>query len=1173
MPPEGRTTNAGLCYNRQNFRMESRLVFTPVSTKQLLRLVLVVVTLSLMASCGACRRNRLPAKDSPAYKEYVRTFFVGLAALQAGDDARAKDALQRATTMVPGEPAAWINLAILELKQKLYDPSAEHLEKARVLAPEVGSIYFLQGTLESARGNYDAAVKNYRRAIELDPEDLRARYSLAQELERQGGPAEAEALNLYQQVLATAPNNTAAILEVARLAAKRGDGAALNDAIGRLRPQSAAWPTEVKEQFAALETVAGNPATAATQVAFLRNVMLRLPAFRQDSFALKLPPEIVAEPVSRFVKLAMPDNSIAAPDTALGYRIERAPTPNAETRAVSAVSLQLTGDGPPVVAWQDGQKLHLGSQDLALPVTDSGRSTAIVEIDLNYDFRTDLVLANRSLRFYQQTETGTFQDVTPATKLAPGILNGGYEGIRTADVDMDGDLDLILMTDSSAPVLQNIGDGSFTPIAPLSLTGPFLGIEIADLDGDGDPDIVSLDRSGKLSLLANERGGVFRNWAPPTSVGLVLACALADLNGDGRIDIVSTEPSGAIWRSSFDTVPGQWVSTQVVAGDPPANSDVTRGFLAIADLDNNGANDVVLPNSAIFLNAGNEKFVELASPPQGFFSSIADLNNDGVLDLVGITNGTQPVTAYGATTKNYHWQDVRPRAANATGDQRINPFGVGGEMELRAGLLYQKQIVNGPVVHFGLGDQPAADAIRVVWPNGSVQAEFDMKPNQSIAAEQRLKGSCPHLFAWDGKQMRFIKDAPPWSPALGLKINAQTTAGIGQTEEWFTLPGDAAAPAADGMYDLRITAELWETFYIDRYSLMVVDHPVGTSVFTDERFSIPAPALKVYATGKPQPFARATDDQRQDVEPTVAVIDAGYLDTFGRGQYQGVTRDHYVELQLPDSAPVTGPLYLLGQGWLHPTDASVNVALGQGHADPPRGLSIEIPDGRGGWRVAKDKLGFPAGKFKNVLLDLTDLFPAGTKRIFRLRTNLEIYWDRLAWVAGANESDLRTQRIELSAAELTHRGFSVMTKADASSPEIPHYDRIETTGQKWRDLEGYYTRFGDVRELLAGADGRFVLVNAGDEIRLRFAAPPPPPAGYVRDFVLIGNGWIKDGDLNSGFSRTVLPLPTLDMTEYTRAPNRLEDEPAYRAFPDDWRIYHTRYIAPDQFRNAMRLIQ
>jgi hypothetical protein len=43
-------------------------------------------------------------------------------------------------------------------------------------------------------------------------------------------------------------------------------------------------------------------------------------------------------------------------------------------------------------------------------------------------------------------------------------------------------------------------------------------------------------------------------------------------------------------------------------------------------------------------------------------------------------------------------------------------------MEIRAGLLVQKQLITGPLVHFGLGEQMGADVVRVVWPNGSVRA-------------------------------------------------------------------------------------------------------------------------------------------------------------------------------------------------------------------------------------------------------------------------------------------------------------------------------------------------------------------------------------------------------------------------------------------------------------------
>jgi hypothetical protein len=38
---------------------------------------------------------------------------------------------------------------------------------------------------------------------------------------------------------------------------------------------------------------------------------------------------------------------------------------------------------------------------------------------------------------------------------------------------------------------------------------------------------------------------------------------------------------------------------------------------------------------------------------------------------------------------------------SASGDQRINPFGVGGEMEIRTGLMLQKQPIDGPLLHSG----------------------------------------------------------------------------------------------------------------------------------------------------------------------------------------------------------------------------------------------------------------------------------------------------------------------------------------------------------------------------------------------------------------------------------------------------------------------------------------
>ena len=102
--------------------------------------------------------------------------------------------------------------------------------------------------------------------------------------------------------------------------------------------------------------------------------------------------------------------------------------------------------------------------------------------------------------------------------------------------------------------------------------------------------------------------------------------------------------------------------------------------------------------------------------------------------------------------------------------------------------------------------------------------------------------------------------------------------------------------------------------------------------------------------------------------------------------------------------------------------------------------------------------------------------------------------------------------------------------------------------QRWRDLVGYHTRFGNVNALLSDVDDRYVIMNAGDEMRLRFPEQPAPESGWRRDFVLIGDGWEKDGDYNTGFSQTVLPLPSHDRPAYgeARAPGDLEDDPVYQ---------------------------
>jgi hypothetical protein len=170
------------------------------------------------------------------------------------------------------------------------------------------------------------------------------------------------------------------------------------------------------------------------------------------------------------------------------------------------------------------------------------------------------------------------------------------------------------------------------------------------------------------------------------------------------------------------------------------------------------------------------------------------------------------------------------------------------------------------------------------------------------------------------------------------------------------------------------------------------------------------------------------------------------------------------------------------------------------------------------------------------------------------------------------DAPLRTRRLDVADAVLRYRGYSRTTSLRGEAPETPHYEQIASVSQRWRDLVGFHTRFGNVNALLSGVDDRYVIMNAGDEMWLRFREQPAPESGWRRDFVLIGDGWEKDGDYNTGFSQTVLPLPSHDRPDYgkSHASANLEDDPVYQRHRADWEEYHTRWVTPTAFMRGLR---
>lgn len=1159
----------------------------------------------------------LPEPGSPTYMEYLRAFRAGVAA--SDSDKTWKEArayLDRAIDLIPQEPAGWANRGLLAVRQHEMDAAAKYLHEAHKLAPDSGAIEAMLGQLAWQERNIPATIGHLRKALEQNPRDVGALYTLAEALDESNEPnAATQELETLNRVLAIQPNNLHVLMKRVELAHNLKDQAAFDDTLKRLDRLAPTWRKDAQTALAKLhKAVKDSPGDVEPAIMLLRNVLQGERSYARGTATLRQTPDKLGLPLVHFLRLKQPPLTPAPPDRDLAFTVgpwagatggmdksrwdalrlvwrvtdlQRTPLVQAASNGgvypLEARMLQPTtvlANGREVRRTGSGDSIPFPGGAAATPPTTAG----VLALDWDNDLRMDLLLAGAGgLRFLHQEPDGSFTDVTAKTGLPAKVRDDDYYGAWAADIEMDGDLDVILARRSGGLlVLRDNGDGNFTPqeIAAFASITPVRDFVWADLDNDGTPDAVFLDADGKLHVFANERLSQFKAWPLPNDVAAkqFVAVTAADVDDDGVFDLVALRSDGAILRISDQDHRSAWKTAELARIKEWQDASPGSVTLFVDDLDNNGAPDLIVagPHEAhLFVADASFRFEELPRTVPLRVLALQHLNDDGRLDLLGLSKDGQPRQALSAGRTRYDWQVFRP-LANPTlnkrydiGDQRNNSFAIGGELEVQAGLLVSKQRITGPMLHFGLGEQRLVDVARILWPNGSPQWEFEPPNDRLLLAAQRPLGSCPFLFTYDGSAMHFAGDCL-WNTPLGMFVNGQNVDSFAQTTEWLKVRGEHLVPR-DGYYDVRVHANLWETDFFDQVALLVVDHPPGTEIHVDERFFLTPTPPKLYVTEPARPVARAWDHFGKDATDEVRAIDGRYLDRAGRGKYQGITADHWVEADLGDDAPTDGPVYLIARGWTHPTDSSINVAIAQGKNDAPRPLVLEVPDGKGGWKVGRPALGFPAGKNKTMLIRLDGTDGPGVSRRFRLRTNMEIYWDFLGYARGLDEKLARIERPSLQSAELRHRGLVAMARKDKSSPELPAYDQVQTGRQLWRDLTGHYTRFGDVRELLARVDDRYVIMNAGDEIALRYPVPAAP-AGWQRDFIFECDGWTRDGNPNTRFGTTVLPLPMHGIHGLDRPPGRLEDDLVYRRFPQDWLTYHTRYVSTDHFERGLRTL-
>jgi tetratricopeptide (TPR) repeat protein len=808
--------------------------------------------------------------------------------------------------------------------------------------------------------------------------------------------------------------------------------------------------------------------------------------------------------------------------------------------------------------------------------------------DYDNDGYQDLFIATtKGMIVYHNNGDGSFARIKEDIGL--GALSGNVRKFLFADLDQDGDLDLYVAAKGGNKFFRNDGDGKFTESAgSMGLSGDpagTLAMDAGDWDEDGDLDIAALREDGSLQLLSNNRHGHFQDLSD--SLGLRSykgrAVAFGDYNNDGTLDLVVA--GGADGDCSLLRNTGHaFVPDPVSRTLSNALRGITVGDVVFLDFDNDGHQDLLLAGVnadpaksgvRLFHNDSTKGFSDVsnllpATVTRAAQINTVDFNADGDADMFFAgAGGVQLVRNDNGNRNNFMQVQL---AGLSYGNSKNNRLGIGASVELKAGDLYQRKTVTGPLTEFGIGSRTKLDAVRIVWPNGMPQTIDDPSSKERLLEQEQLKGSCPFLYTWNGEKYEFVKDML-WRSALGmpLAVHGKDTmyAFADASKEYLLIPGERLKPL-NGKYSLKITEELWEAVYVDKAGLVAVDHPDSVEVYADERFVAPPfPGKKVVVAATDQKHlpVSARDEKGNDLLSKLSQYDFQYAASFSLTKFQGVAEPHQLVLDLGDAAHGDS-LRLFLRGWIFPTDASVNTAMAQSSRYRISMPSLQVINAKGEWQTVIENIGFPMGRDKMVIADLSGKFLTPNDRRVRISTNMQIYWDQIFFTSGHVSAPVKMTDLVMTRATLGYRGFSASYRRGGPyGPEWFDYDRT-TGGQKWRDLTGNYTRYGDVLPLLQQGDDEYIIADGGDEISLEFDEQrlPAVPKGWKRDFLIYSEGWVKDGDLNTAAGQTVAPLPFHQMPSYPYSGVAYPDDAAHRAY----RLkYNTRKVSTDDFLHAL----